>query len=265
MSTILFMGDIVGEPGLSLVESHLPTLIAQYNPDFVVANAENMALDFGAAYRGICGMYPEGLERLWAAGVDLVTGGNHSWDGPHGMAVHNDDRVLRPLNYGHVAPGRGAAIITKDAGRLGVINIVSRTALPYADNPFDALEAQLHTWDGQVDAVLVDYHGESVNEKLTAAFIVAGQVAAVVGTHTHIQTADTQILPSGTAYVSDVGMIGPGGGIQGYDPQVFINRARLRLGTDDPLQLANGSPEFGAVFVTLDGANASAIKRLRVV
>lgn len=262
MTKIVFMGDVVGEPGVAFIEDNLPALLAQHTPDFVIANAENMALDYGAAYRGICGMSPEGLARLWGAGVDIVTGGNHSWDGPHGLTVHNDERVLRPLNHGNTAPGRGAGIVTKADTRLGVVNLVSRTALPQADNPIDALEAQLDAWAGQVDAVLVDFHGESINEKQTVAFTFDGRVSAVVGTHTHVPTNDTRLLPNGTAYVTDAGMVGPGGGIQGYQPELFVNRARLRLGTPDELKLATGDVEFGAVLITLEATRAISIERL---
>ncbi len=123
---------------------------------------------------------------------------------------------MRPLNVGRLAPGRGAAVVDKGGVRLGVINLISGTAMQGVDSPLDAVEQQLAAWQGAVDATLVDFHGESVMEKLALAFAFAGRVTGVFGTHTHVPTLDTRILPGGTAYVTDVGMTGPGDGIQGY-------------------------------------------------
>lgn len=262
MTKLLCIGDIVGEPGLAYLEQRLPALRAAYAPDFVVANAENLDITRQASAGGSCGMTIASLARLFALGVDLVTGGNHSWDGPEGMQVHDDPRILRPLNYGAGAPGRGAAIVTRSDLRLGVINVVSRTALAQADAPLAALDAQVAAWIGQTDLILVDFHGESVTEKLAVAFAVDGRVAAVVGTHTHVRTLDTRVLPQGTAYVTDVGMTGPGGGIQGYHPTRFVNQARLRLPTGDLFSLADGGVELGAVLITCVAGRAVAIERI---
>ena len=161
---ILFIGDITGEEALSALERQLPLWRARWQPDFTVANAENLALTGAAASSGF-GMTPGGLARLFDLGVDLVTGGNHSWDGPHAAEVHQDERVLRPLNYLAHAPGRGAARVVRAGFCLGVINLVSRTALAQADAPLDALDAQLRCWGDSVDAVLVDFHGESVDRE----------------------------------------------------------------------------------------------------
>lgn len=257
MTTLLFIGDIVDQPGLTYLEACLPALIEAHRPDFVIANAENLNTSLNA-----CGMTPASLERLFALGVDCVTGGNHSWDGPHGRSVHDDPRVLRPLNYGGHAPGRGAAIIQKGSARLGVVNLISPAVLRLADNPLDAMQAQLRAWQGMVDLILVDYHGESVMEKLIFAFAFDGQVTAVVGTHTHVQTADTRLLPRGTAYVTDVGMTGPGGGIQGYDPARFVRSAWERLPDAEPLRAAEGAVEFGAVLIACnaDGTAAGIVR-----
>jgi metallophosphoesterase (TIGR00282 family) len=262
MIKLVFIGDIVGEAGIADVEARLPRIRAQYQPDFIVANAENAIISFEPGAPGNCGLNPALNERLFAAGVDLITGGNHSWDGPYGQSVHDDPRVLRPLNYGTHAPGRGAVVCAKPAARLGVINAVSRTALREADEPLTAVEAQLAAWSGQADLVLVDFHGESVTEKLAFAYALAGQVTAVVGTHTHVQTLDTRVLPGGTAYVTDVGMTGPGDGVQGYAPEMFANTLRRRLYSGDPYTFATGPVEFGAVLVTSEGPCATSITRL---
>jgi hypothetical protein len=257
---LLFIGDIVG-PGLDYLEAHLPRLRAQHQPDFIVANAENLEL---AGARGFvqAGMSLHGLARLWALGVDAVTGGNHSWEGPDGDAVHADPRVLRPLNYGQGAPGQGAALLDKAGLRLGVINLASRDALPLADDPLAALEWQLAAWGDTPHAVLVDMHGASTEEKLTLAYAGAGRVCAVLGTHTHVPTADAGLVAGCVAYVSDVGMTGPTGGILGYQPDKFVAAMRARQHNDAPWQYATGPVTLGAVLVTCAAGRATDVVRV---
>ena len=262
MTTLLFIGDIVGETGIAYLQARLPHLIAEHRPSFIVANAENSILSHHPGSPGNCGMSPETNARLFSLGVDLITGGNHSWDGPHGFSIHDDRRVIRPLNYAASAPGRGAACVEKDGLRLGVINLVSKTALRGADEPYDAFERQMTAWEGMVDLVLVDFHGESVSEKLAFAFAVDGRAAAVMGTHTHVPTLDTRVLPDGTAYVTDVGMTGPGDGIQGYQPGFFMQPIRHRFPPTESLTFADGAVELGAVLVTLSDGRAVSIARL---
>ena len=205
------------------------------------------------------------LERLFAAGVMLVTGGNHSWDGAEGSSVHVDERVLRPLNQSPHWPGRGLSIVERGGVRLGVVNLASRTAIAGIDDPALVLEQLLSEWTDQTDAVLVDFHGESVFEKISLAFAFDGQVSAWLGTHTHVPTLDARILPCGTAYVSDVGMTGPSGGAQGYDPSPFATRLKTQGYTLEPMRLANGPVELGAVLVTFNGARATQIRRLETL
>ncbi len=262
MTTLLFIGDIVGEAGIAHLETCLPQLIAEHRPDFIIANAENSILSQHPGSLGNCGMSPETNTRLFALGVDIITGGNHSWDGPYGVSVHDDPRVIRPLNYAASAPGRGAALVEKDGLRLGVINLVSKTALRGADEPYDAFDRQMTDWSGAVDLVLVDFHGEAVTEKLAFAFAVDGRAAAVLGTHTHVPTLDARVLPGGTAYVTDVGMTGPGGGVQGYLPGFFTQPIRHRFPPNEPLRFAEGAVELGAVLVTIDDGRAVSIARL---
>lgn len=260
---ILFIGDVVGEAGLAAVEDRLPRLRRRLAPDFVLVNGENAALA-GANPMDGAGMTPRDLERLFALDVDVVTGGNHSWDGPHAAEVHAHPRVLRPLNTSPAAPGRGAVVVEQGGVRLGVVNLASRTALHHADAPLDALLRQLRAWaaDGAPELVVVDFHGESVSEKQIFAWSVAGTVTAVLGTHTHVATLDTRILPGGTAYVSDVGMTGPGGGMQGYEPEVFVEAMRTRLPIRGTGGWATGPVEFGAVIVTAVGGRAVSIERI---
>mgnify|MGYP005836284493 CR=1 FL=1 len=262
MTKLLFIGDVVGQAGLAFLERRLPALVDEHRPNFVIVNAENLDTTFHRPSPGNCGMTSASLARLLALPVDLVTGGNHSWDGPDVAQVLASPHVIRPLNYSTLAPGRGAAIAVKDGVRLGVINLVSRTAFALADDPLAALDAQLAAWENQTDLILVDFHGESVTEKQTAAFACDGRVAAVLGTHTHVRTLDTGLLPQGTAFVTDVGMTGPTGGVQGYQPQMFVNHMRLRLPTADPLAEAAGPVELGAVLITCQGRRAVHIERI---
>jgi metallophosphoesterase (TIGR00282 family) len=260
MTNIIFVGDIVGEPGLAFLEAHLPELIERCEADLVIANAENLALHGRGA-----GMTAAMLERLFALGVQLVTGGNHSWDGPEGVTVHQDERVLRPLNVGGRWPGRGAGIAVSRSGfRLGVVNLAGRSAIQGVDNALLALEHQLVAWGSSVDSVLVDVHSESVFEKTTLAFAFAGRIAALVGTHTHAPTMDARVLTGGMAYVSDVGMTGPGGGAQGYAPEAFVKSLRTQGFEQAPLELAAGPVELGAVLIRLDGRGATGIERIQL-
>ena len=251
MTTLLFIGDIVGEAGLAYLEARLPELTARYQPEFVIANAENISLT-GAGSAWTCGMAPDLTDRLFAAGVDLITGGNHSWDGPDGQRIHDDPRILRPINASALAPGRGAAIVTKGDVRLGVINAASPTALYGVDMPLDVIERQLAAWADGIDALFVDFHGESVSEKLTLGYA-----------HTHVPTLDTRFLPAGRAYVSEVGMTGPGDGIQGYAPDSFVTRMRVRLPGTAPLRFAAGAVELGAVVIRFEDGCAQTIERVR--
>jgi metallophosphoesterase (TIGR00282 family) len=260
MPKLFFIGDIVGDPGLEYLETHLPEMLKLHQPDFVIANAEN--LNLSNAGRGPCGMTQASLERLFALGVQIVTGGNHSWDGLEVEAVHNDARVLRPLNVGSRWPGRGAGIVTSNDFRLGTINLAGRSAIPGVDQPLPVLERQLETWRDSVDAVIVDFHGESVYEKVTLAHAFAGQISGLFGTHTHIPTLDAQILEGGVAYISDVGMTGPSGGAQGYKPQGFIANMRSQGFTQSNLEHAVGPVELGAILVTLEGSWTVGIERL---
>ena len=258
---VLFVGDIVGDPGVAFAETHVPRLRDEHDAELVVANAENAAITGPNPVSG-CGMSHDAVARLFAAGVDVITGGNHSWDGPEAASILERDHVLRPLNYGTGAPGRGSLRVERNGSSIGIVNLTSRSALQYADAPYDALESQLNAWDGQVEYVLVDFHGASVSEKQIFAWSFAGRVAAVLGTHTHVATLDTRILPGGTAYVTDVGMTGPTGGMQGYQPDPFISAIRTRLPIRQGGGVAEGPVILGAVLLTLGDGGATAIQRI---
>lgn len=253
MMRVLFIGDVVGEPGLAFLEEWLPQTKEAIQPDFIVANGENLSLHGRGA-----GLDEKALARLLALGVDAVTTGNHAFDGP--WEVLNHPKLLRPLNWGLETPGKGALILSKDKKQLRVVNVISRTAWPHALDPLEALERYLKK-EGEMPT-LVDYHGESVFEKLGVAFLLDGRIAALLGTHTHVPTLDTRILPKGTAYVSDVGMVGAGGGMQGYRPDGLIDSLLTRLPPRAPLRWAEGPVELGAVILDINGNQARSIRRL---
>ncbi len=166
------------------------------------------------------------------------------------------------MNVGPNWPGRGASIVTSNNFRLAVINLAGRSAIPGVDQPLLALEHQLKEWQDSADAVIADFHGESVFEKVTLAHAFAGQIAGLFGTHTHVPTRNAQVLEGGVAYVSDVGMTGPSGGAQGYKPQGFIANMRSQGFALSKLEHANGPVELGAILVTLEGSRATNIRRI---
>lgn len=258
---ILFVGDVVGDLGVGYLERHLPALIEAHRPTLVVVNGENADVTGPRPATGL-GLTPRSAERLFRAGADVLTGGNHSWDGPEAAATLAVPRVLRPHNYGTRAPGTGACVVERGGVRYGVLDLTSRSAMPAADHPYDAFEAVVAGWGDAVDAVLVDFHGDAATEKVVFGYAVAGRAVAVLGTHTHVPTADARILPGGTAFVTDVGMTGPADSMQGYDPDVFVAAYRDRLPLAAPSRVADGPVALGAVLVHAHGPRAVAIERL---
>lgn len=255
MMRILFFGDVVGRPGLEALAQELPPLRKTYGPDFVVVNGEN--LDICQPELGKAGMHPESLGALLALGVDAVTGGNHSFDcSPEEVLGHG--RVLRPLNYSQHAPGKGSLLLKKDGKELLVVNLAGRSALPLAGDPVEAFEPLLAPHRDL--PILVDFHSESVFEKLGFAYLFDGMVSAVLGTHTHVPTQDARILPQGTAYVSDVGMVGNEGGYQGYHPGFLVEAFRRKLPPRDlALRPADGPTRLSFVLLELEGKGARSI------
>jgi calcineurin-like phosphoesterase len=230
MLRVIFVGDVVGEPGLAYLERHLAGLRRRWRADLVVANGENLDLTDHPGSPGQCGMLMSSLLRLLASGVDAVTGGNHSWDGPEVEQVLEHPQVLRPLNGS--GPGRGQMVLQHENWRLHLVNWLGQSAGGEGNFDLQAKPGQVH---------LLDFHAESVYEKLRLAARLDGSWQALVGTHTHLPSPDCQVLPGGLAYVSDVGMTGPSGGAQGY----AWNSLR---GAD--LSLAPGAVELGAVLLT---------------
>ncbi|MEI6447823.1 MAG: TIGR00282 family metallophosphoesterase [Actinomycetes bacterium] len=205
---ILFVGDLVGGAGRRALLEVLPGLREEFAPRFVVVNAENAA--------GGRGITPKIAAELFAAGVDAITLGNHAYKRSEGWGLlDEDDRVVRPANHFATSPGRGSTVIERDGVRLGVLNLSGNLGMD-APHPFVATaESAIHDLSKRSDLILVDFHAEATSEKVALGWLLDGRVTAVVGTHTHVPTADARILPGGTAYITDVGMTGSRDGVIG--------------------------------------------------
>ncbi len=249
---ILMIGDLVGQPGRQAVRKYLPDLRREHDLDLVVANGENSAAGFGIT--------PKVAKELFDAGVDVISSGNHIWDNKD-MMPHMDGEtpVLRPLNYPKAAPGRGA-VMANDAL---VVSLQGRTFMPVQiDDPFTAMDALLDTLSEQPRAIVVDFHAEATSEKGALAWYVDGRVSAVVGTHTHVATADARVLPKGTAFVTDLGMCGAIDSIIGSDPGPVLKR--FLTGVPVRLNVANGPSRFNSVLIETDDATGLATSIRRV-
>ena len=247
MLRLLMIGDIYGKPGRRVVHEHLPAVRGRY--DFVIANAENAAGGFG--------LNRESAEAIFGAGVDCVTLGNHTWGNKEIYGLLDDPRVLRPTNYPLGTPGRGWASYAVRGERLTVVSALGRTFMEAVDDPFAALD-DLLTGD-DLGSVLLDFHAEATSEKAAMAFFLDGRAAAVIGTHTHVATADTRILPLGTAFQTDVGMTGPLESVIGADPAGPIGRFVTRL--PHRYAVAAGRAQLNAVEVDVQENRALRVAR----
>jgi metallophosphoesterase (TIGR00282 family) len=221
-ATILFAGDLVGSAGRRALLGLLPELRRRHEPSFVVANAENVA--------GGLGITPRLADELLEAGVDVITLGNHAFRRREIIPyLERAQRVLRPANYLRSQPGRGEAVVERDGVRLAVLNLSGNLFVHAAHPLFQEAEAALARLEGRADHVLVDVHAEATSEKVALGWFLDGRVTAVVGTHTHVPTADARVLPGGTAYCTDVGMTGARGGVLGVRREQAIESLRTQL------------------------------------
>jgi hypothetical protein len=241
---ILFIGDVFGRTGRTLVRQGLPVLAARHDIDVVIANVENAAS--GA------GITRETGDALLKAGVDVMTTGNHVWDKREALSyIGVEPRLLRPLNMSAAAPGRGAYVARIADGRpVGVINAMGRVFMPPVDNPFEAVAAAVDRLARECRVIVVDMHAEATAEKIAMGWHLDGRVAAVVGTHTHVQTADARILPGGTAYITDVGMTGPHDSIIGMARADILHK--FVTGLPARMEPAEENPRLQAVVVDAD-------------
>jgi len=249
---VLMIGDVIGRPGRRAVRCLVPELRRDLQIDLVIANGENSA--------GGAGLTSKTAGELFSSGVDVVTSGNHVWDQkeiiPH---LESEAAILRPLNYPPAAPGHGHV----DAGNALVVNLIGRVFMGTFDCPFRTADSVLDSEDGLPKAVIVDIHAEATSEKAALAWYLDGRVSAVLGTHTHVATADARILPGGTAFVSDVGMVGPINSIIGVEPKEVLERFLTQM--PSRLKVAKQGPSiFNSVMVEIDDASGKAIAIARV-
>jgi metallophosphoesterase (TIGR00282 family) len=256
MLTILFLGDIVGEPGRSAVIAQLPRLKELHALDFIIVNGENAA--------GGRGITPKITIDLLRAGVSVITTGDHIWDQKEIFSfIDTEPRLLRPVNYPDGAPGSGSIVLETAKGPVGVINVQGRTFMqPILENPFRAVEIAVEKMRQQTSVIFVDAHAETTSEKIALGRFLDGKVSAVIGTHTHVQTADERIFPGGTAFLCDAGMCGPANSILGRAVDPIVNRFVSNLPALFPV--ARGEVRLCGVVISIDEANGRAVQIARV-
>jgi len=257
MISLLFLGDIVGEPGRQAVAKAVPVFLKERGVDFVVVNGEN-----SAGGRGITGKIAIDLLRC---GVAVITTGDHVWDQKETAGyIVTEPRLLRPINYPPDAPGQGSIVLDTAKGKIAVMNVQCRTFMqPALDSPFDAVDAEVKRLREETPVIFVDVHGETTSEKIAIGRFLAGRVSAVVGTHTHVQTADEQILPGGTAFLCDAGMCGPSDSILGREASAIIQRFTTCLPV--PFPIARGDVYISGALIEIDPSTgqAQSIERVR--
>ena len=260
---LLFIGDIVGQPGRNAVKTLLPKLREQHALDFVIANGENSA--------GGSGITPKTAGEIFSAGVDVITTGDHLWDQKEVMELlRNEKRLLRPLNYPPGTPGQGSGVFQISNSKspspapilIAVLNAQGRTFMPPLENPFLLALDEVKRLRQQTKIIFVDFHAEATSEKIAFARMLDGQVSAVVGTHTHVQTADEQIFPGGTAYLSDAGFTGPHESVLGREIEPVLKR--FLTGMPQRFEVAKNRVLLQGAVIEIDDATGNAIKIQRV-
>ncbi len=251
---ILAIGDIIGKPGRKAVQEILPGLYSEYNINLVVGNGENAA--------GGLGLTPSTAEELFDSGIDVITTGNHIWAYKEIIPYFDSEPpLLRPLNYPPTNPGRGYLLKKKAL----IVNLVGRVFIGNFDCPFRAMDQLLAEFEHKSMPIIVDFHAEATSEKVAMGKYLDGRVSAVLGTHTHVGTIDAHILPGGTAYVTDIGMVGPIDSVIGDDPDSVINRFLTQI--PSRLSVGKGKVSFDAILVEVDEKTGKAvdIKRIQKV
>jgi 2',3'-cyclic-nucleotide 2'-phosphodiesterase len=251
---LLFVGDVVGRPGRAALAAVLPELKREVRPNLTVVNGENSAGGFGLTAATV--------REMVAAGADVITTGNHVWDQKQFVdEIQGLDNVLRPHNFPPGAPGRGALVVEADGERVLVMNLVGRTFMAHVDDPFRAADELLRAHPN-VRIVLCDMHAEATSEKLAMGWHLEGRASMVVGTHTHVATADARVLDGGTAYVTDVGMVGPRDGVLGMGKDEVLHR--FLTGMPRRLEPAAGAVTINTVVGTISRPTGRAIAIQRI-
>jgi len=241
---ILFIADIVGKAGRQALQELLPGLVQEHEVTLVVANGENAAGGFG--------LTREVLDEIHEAGVQVVTSGNHIWDKKEALTLFTQDaNLLRPANYPLGVPGRGNVVVRDRNGHLvGILNLMGRVFMGELDDPFRVAERELERMQPETNTILVDFHAEATAEKIAMGWYLDGRVSAVIGTHTHVQTADERLLPGDTAYITDVGMTGPFDSVIGMKKEISLKR--FLTGIPARFEAASGDPWLCGAWVRVD-------------
>ena len=253
---LLFVGDIVGKPGLNVVQTWLPGLIQKYKADFVIANGENAADGKGCTEK-------EG-KMLFDLGVHVITGGNHTWDRHQSQEyLKAEPRSLRPMNYPKGAYGNGYHIAETKKGKVGVLNLQGRTFMADIDCPFRTAEWIIPKIKNEANVIFVDFHAEATAEKIALANFLDGKVSVLVGTHTHVQTSDERIFPGGMGYITDVGMTGPYESVIGMKTQAAVNR--FIYATPQKYETAENDVHLCGMFFKIDTETGKTIEIERIL
>lgn len=252
---ILFIGDIVGEPGLNIVQMYLPSLQKKYRADVIIANGENLSDGKGCTEKE--------AKILFELGVNVITGGNHTWDKHQSQEyLKKEQRVIRPLNYPKGTHGNGYFIYDSSKGRVAVINLQGRSYMSPIDCPFRTAEWVLQKIKAETKVIIVDMHAEATAEKISLAYFLDGKVSAVIGTHTHVQTADERIFPNGTGYITDCGMTGPYDSVIGMKIEAAINRFLYQ--TPQKYQTATDNVHLTGLFLKVNSDTGKTVEIERI-
>ena len=251
---ILFLGDVFGQPGRDAVVRELPALVAEHEVDFVIANGENVANGAGITSKL--------AQKLLAGGVDVITTGNHIWRQREVYPfLDSSDRIVRPANFPPSSPGRGLTVrATRDGDEIAVVNLMGQVFTGVGISPFRIVDALVDEAQTLSETIVVDFHAEATSEKVAMAQYLDGRVTAVIGTHTHVQTADERVSERGTAAITDVGMCGPRDSVIGVRSEIILRRFLSELPAQ--FEVAEGDVRINAVVVVVQGGRAVAIERL---
>ncbi len=254
---VLFIGDIIGEPGRKMVRANMRGLAETHRPDLVIANGENAAGGFGIT--------SEIAEELFSLGIHVLTSGNHVWDKKEiEPYLSKQDRLIRPANYPEGNPGYGSVVISTGVGKAAVLNLEGRVFMSNLEDPFRVAEREITKLKKITPVVIIDFHAEATSEKTALAWHLDGKASAVIGTHTHVQTADERILTAGTAFITDVGMTGPADSVIGVKKEQAI--ARFLYQTPHRFEIPRGPVHLDAVIVDIESVTgkATAIERIKI-
>lgn len=252
---VLFIGDIVGKPGRDAVKEFLPELRNEYDLNLVIANSENAS--------GGRGLTKDIAREIYNLGIDIITMGNHVWDQREIISfIDEDNKLIRPANYPKGAPGKGSVICSKNNIKVGIINLSGRVFMNPLDNPFTMIIPLVNKIREETPIIIVDFHAEATSEKVAMGWLLDGKVSAVLGTHTHIQTADARILENGTAYITDAGMTGPRDSVLGVKKEIIINNFLTQMPAR--FDVADGKYQINAVYLDIDEQTGKASKILPI-